>query len=133
MPSSTSLTLAAADLSDSTVDEVYNVIDRREGITTFRYVGTNPLAMATRLTVSVKQPKASSKYARVVLTFVKPEVYTDSDTQLIEQNLINRVNIEFQIDKNATLSQVTSCTERILAMLANSDVQTAINNLETFY
>lgn len=133
MPSASSITLAAASLTDSATDEIYTVVDRREGITTFRYVGSNPLSLANRLTVAVKQPKAGSKYARVILTFVKPETYTDSETSLMEQSLLNRVNIEFQVDKNATMSQIVSCTERVLAIMQNTDVQQSINNIENFY
>lgn len=133
MPNASSITLAAANLTDSASDEVMTVVDRKEGVTTFRYAGDNPLALANRLTVAVKQPKAGSKYARVIISFVKPETYTDSDTSLIEQSLLNRVNIEFQVDKNSTTSQIESCTERALAILQDSSVQTAINNIENFY
>lgn len=133
MPQVSNLTLAAASLSDSSTDEIYTVVDRREGVTTFRYVGDNPMALASRLTVAVKQPNANSKYAKVTLSFVKPESFTDSGTSLIEQRLINRATLEFQVDKNATISQITACTERMLAFLTLADVQQAVNNVENFY
>lgn len=133
MPQASNLTLLAADLSDSATDEVFNVVDRREGVTTFRYVGDNPLALASRVTVAVKQPNASSKYSRVTVSFVKPEVYVDSTTTLPDQQLINRATLEFQIDKNATVAQITSCTERMLAIMALADIQQSVNNIENFY
>lgn len=133
MPQAANLTLLAANLSDSTTDEVFKVVDRREGVTTFRYIGDNPLALASRITVAVKQPSAASKYSRVTVSFVKPEVYTDAGTSLPEQQLINRATLEFQIDKNATVSQITACTERMLAIMSLTEVQESVNNIENFY
>lgn len=133
MPNATSLTLAAASLSDSATDEIYDVVDRREGTTIFRHVGDKPMALADRVTIAVKQPNANSKYWRVVVTLVKPESYTDADTSLVNQQLVNRATFEFQVDKAATAAQAKACTERAIAILGLADVQTAINNCENFY
>jgi hypothetical protein len=133
MPDINSITLAAAGLTDSATDEVYQVVDRRDGATTFRYSGTNPIKLASRILVVVKQPTAAGKYARVTVSFVKPESYIDSDTSLVGQQLVNRGSFEFQIDKNSNSTQILSFTERALLILSDPDIQQAINNVENFY
>lgn len=133
MPNATSLTLPHGSISDISADEVYDMVDRREGTAIFRHVGDKPMALADRITIAVKQPNVNSKYWRVVVTVVRPESYTDTDTSLVNQQLVNRAQFEFQIDKTATAAQAKACTERALAVLSLTDVQTAINNCENFY
>jgi len=133
MPNISTITLPAASLSSATSDEAYTIIDRREGVSTFRYNGGGPLALATRFTVAVKQPHASSKYARVTLTLVKPEKYTDNDTSLQHQSLLNRATLEFQVDKTSTSEQILAIAERMLAFLQDSNVTQSITNVEGFY
>jgi len=133
MPNVTSLTLAAAVIDDITTDEVYDVVDRKDGVTTLRYAGSGPMSLASIIKVTVKQPTSNSQYWRVKVQFMKPESFTDADTGITSEHLANHSTHEFQINKKSTVAQATSHTQRALAILGLADVQTAINGAEGFY
>lgn len=133
MPQVSSLTLPAASLTDSAVDEVYDVVDRKDGVTTLRFAGTGPMSLASIIKVTVKQPTSNSQYWRVRIQFTKPESFTDADTGIVAEHLANHATLEFQMNKKSTLAQAASHTERVLATLALTDVQSAINGAENFY
>lgn len=133
MPQAQALTIPAASVTELTSDEVFSVVDRVSGSTTFRSVsGGVSMQLAKRLTVKVNQPSAASKYYRVSLALVVPQTVVDSSGDPVD-SFANRADIVFQIDKRSTLANAQALTERMLAFLADSSVQTAVNNAENFY
>lgn len=133
MPNASSVTLLAANIDDISVDEVYDVVERKEGDVTLRNLGSGSMSLAKIMKFSVKQPSASSQYWRVRIQMVNPESYTDSSTGLVQEYFTKRSYHEYTIDKRATKAQVTALVQRDLEMLANADVQVMITECQNFY
>lgn len=133
MPGANSITLSAANIADTTSDIDFNIVDRQGDTTTFRHLGDGALNLAERLQVTVKQPKATSKYCRVLVSIAKPETITDSDTGVTSEYFTNRASVEFQMDKRSSAAQITAVVERFIETLKNADIKTAVTNVENFY
>jgi hypothetical protein len=134
MPNATQITLAASQLSDVTVDEVYKVVDRSDGRVTFRGVDANvPLSLVPRAIVRVQQPNGNSKYGKVEVDFILPERYTDADTSLSHEQLLNRATVTFKVDKGSTPDQAKRMVERALAFIGSAEIVTAATELESFF
>lgn len=133
MPQANNLTIPAASVTDLTVDEVMDIVDRKEGVTTFRYTGDGSIGSSNLFQVTVKQPTSNSQYYRVRLHFSQPLTTVNDVTGEVVNSFVNRGSVEFQINKASTTADALACTERVLALMADADVQSVITKCENFF
>lgn len=133
MPQTTSLTILAADVDDLTVDEVYEVVSRNGNRTIFRNVGTGPIELAKRIVVTLTPVTSQSTTYKVLIELMKPESFTDADTGLTSMKFTNVMTCEFKVNKQSTIDEAKSMSQRGLAVLSLASIQQVVNEAESFW